>query len=499
VSNVSDISVPRLTRRTVPAALLSPAPTAPGGIVHLGLGNFHRAHQAVYTARALALEPGPWRIRAFSHRSRHVVDSMREQDNLYSVLEISPEGANSSVPDVHAQVDVAADNPHLAIDAIAAPTTRIVTLTITEAGYHSSHITEDLDLIRDAVQQDLARTRPPRTAIGQIAEGLTQRFLHDEGPLTVVSCDNMRSNGDLVKRLVRTFVSTGSPPVPADELLSWMDGQVAFPCSMVDRIVPATTASHQHQAAQLLGAQDLVPVPAEPFSMWVMQERFAAGRPAWDRAGVIFSDDVVGYELMKLRLLNGCHSLIAYLGVLADAPTIPDAIRLPHVEEASRTLMRQEMLPTVRVPDGVDIESHMENLFVRWSNTALGHSTAQVASDGSQKLPQRLGEAALAHRANGVMPHAICLTVAAFLACLAPRTGNPSHLANDIKDPLRPRVTALAAEASTPLELVNLVLDRTGLLSRELVEDVAFRERIGTLLAVLQDRGTEAAVAEATR
>ena len=486
----------RLTRGTLPVNYRSVDPGSPAGIVHLGLGNFHRAHQAVYTARALKIEPGPWGIHAFGNRSRSVVDAMREQEQLYAVLEISPRGRGVSVPGVHTRTDVAGSNPSAVIDAIAASSTRIVTLTVTEHGYTYSPATQDLDLSAESIQRDLARTESPLTTVGQIATGLARRFTSGGDPVTVLSCDNLGNNGTLLRRLVTTFATNGSTPSPM-EFMDWLTEHVSFPSTMVDRIVPATSDAHRATTEELLGVHDAVPVPAEPFSMWVLQDHFVAGRPSWDRAGAIFTDDVEAYELLKLRLLNGTHSLIAYLGVLAGARTIPEAIGVPYIEAAARKLMRDEYLPTVRVPDVVDAEAYMEDLFNRFSNTELGHRTTQVASDGSQKLPQRVTQPALSHCERGDVPQLICLTVAVYLACVAPSSGQPSSLAQEIDDPLRTTLEQHAAAATNPRARVDSAFDGISLLPQRLTEISAFRQRVVELLEIVELRGVEAAVGEA--
>ena len=492
-------SLSRLSRSTLSTApTTAGCPDGPAGIVHLGLGNFHRAHQAVYTARALEVESGPWGIHAFGNRSRSVVDAMRQQDLLYAVVEISPRGRRASVPGVHTRVDVAATSPFAVVDAIAAPSTKIVTLTVTEHGYTYSPATQDLDLDAASVRHDLTRIDAPLTTIGQITTGLTQRFANGGDPVTVVSCDNLGNNGALLRRLVTTFAING-PAASSSDFMQWLTDHVAFPSTMVDRIVPATSAAHRAAAAELLGVYDAVPVPAEPFSMWVMQDRFAAGRPRWDDAGAIFTEDVEAYELLKLRLLNGTHSLIAYLGVLAGASTIPEAVGVPYIEAAARKLMRDEYLPTVRVPDGVDVDAYIEDLFSRFSNTELGHRTTQVGSDGSQKLPQRATQPAVTHCEQGIVPHLICLTVAAFFACVAPTNGVANSLTREVNDPMRPTLEQHAAAVAGPRALVDSVFDRTSLLPQRLTEIGMFRQRVVELLEIIEQRGVEAAVDEAMR
>ena len=486
----------RLSRSTLPAWRRTTQPAGPPGIVHLGLGSFHRAHQAVYTAEALVHEPGPWGIHAFASRSRSVVDAMRDQDLLDAVVEISPRGRGVSVPGAHTGVDVAATDPAAVVAAIAAPGTKVVTLTVTEHGYTYSPAARDLDLSDDNVRRDLTPGEVPRTVVGQVTAGLAERFAVGGDPVSIVSCDNLSHNGALLRQLVTTFARNGGSAC-SSEFLEWLEGHVTFPSTMVDRIVPATTDVHRSLALEELGLHDAVPVPTEPFSMWVLQDEFAAGRPAWERAGAIFTDDVESYELLKLRLLNGTHSLIAYLGLLAGVPTIPEAIAVPYIEAAARKVIRDEYLPTIRVPASVDVEAYIEDLFIRFSNTELGHRTAQVASDGSQKLPQRVVGPTVSLSAGGHVPHLICLTVAAFFACLAPIHSSVTPLTRAVSDPMRRCLQEHAAAAGDAGDLVSSVFDRTGLFPGELTSIMAFRRRVVELLEIIEARGVEPAVREA--
>jgi len=265
---------------------------------------------------------------------------------------------------------------------------------------------------------------------------------------------------------------------------------------MVDRIVPATTDVYRDAVAAQLGVRDAVPVPAEPFSMWVIEDSFAAGRPAWERGGALFTVDVGPYELLKLRLLNGTHSLIAYLGALDGRDTIPEAIALPAIHRAAMRVLREEYLPTVPVPAEVDVEEYIAQLFTRFANSALRHRTRQVGSDGSVKLAQRVPEPALAHLAAGRMPHLLALTVAAYLCCIAPPPGfDPGPHAAAMTDPAREHLAPLATRP-TP-EFVRAAL-ATGLLGEALAAYDAFAARVTDLRTVLLRHGVPAALQEAT-
>lgn len=487
--------------RSAPVAGLLVAPEAPGGtgIVHLGLGNFHRAHQAVYTAVAQRAEPGDWGILGVANRSRRVVDALRAQDHLYSVLEIAPEGSAVSVPGVHAGTLVAAEDPAAVVAALAAPATRVVTLTVTEHGYRIAPRTGRLDLDADDVAHDLSArgARAPVTTVGQVARALERRALGHGAPVTVLSCDNLQSNGTTTRALVLDFLAAAGAE---HDVLDWVSASVTFPNSMVDRIVPATTGRYADDVRRATGLLDAAPVPAEPFSMWVLEDRFAAGRPAWQHGGAVFSDEVEAYELVKLRLLNGTHSLIAYLGALDGRATIPESRAQEPVERAARAAITDEYLPSIALPRGFDADAYVEQLFGRWSNSALGHRTSQVGSDGSVKLPQRVPAPAVRMLAAGRMPHHLALTVAAWLCCVAPPDGfDPGPHAAAMTDPARDRLAELARIAPGTEAFVSAVLVRERMLGDELAAHPEFAARVAELLRILATDGPSTATREVER
>jgi fructuronate reductase len=475
------------------ADLFSPATPRSAGILHLGLGNFHRAHQAVYTAAAIRAGGDDWGIVGVASRSRSVVDAMRAQGLQYTVAEISPSGTSLSVPGSHTDVFVAADEPGRVVTHLADPAIRVVTLTVTENGYSYSPSTGHLDLADPRVAADL-RGGHPSTAIGQLARGLQRRAAGGAQPVTILSCDNLSENGAHTERLVREFLGQ-LPGVEGDEALAFLDASVAFPSSMVDRIVPATTDELRAAVAAQLGGPDASPVPAEPFTMWAIEDTFAAGRPAWEEGGAVFTDEVGRYEQMKVRLLNGTHSLIAYLGALRGAATIPEAIALPEIARAARGVLEREFEPSVQVPTGVDIRAYEEQLFERWGNTALGHRTAQVGTDGSVKLRQRIPEPVLLSLSNGRMPHLIALAVAGYLSCIAPLPGfEPGAHARAMTDPARERLAEVAASAASGTELAQRAFAELHLFGQELAEAPAFIARVGELVDTLARHGVDAAL-----
>ncbi len=486
----------RLSRQTTPpGSLLGASAGAAAGIVHLGLGNFHRAHAGVYTALALAAVPGDWGIYGFANRSRDVVAAMTAQDNRYSVLEFSDTGRSAGVVDVHRGLGVLAEEPEAFISAVASPEHRILSLTVSEVGYCRSPRNGTLDVDLPDVRADLANPAHPRSTIGLIARGLAVRAAHG-APITVLSCDNLQSNGNSTRAVLNEFLQASAA---TDDVLNFVAHHVAFPNSMVDRIVPATTAATIADVGELIGVDDRCPVPAEDFTMWVLEDHFAAGRPAWDRVGAVMSDEVEAYELVKLRLLNGSHSLIAYLGILDGQATIADAWAQDFVRDAVRTCIAGEYLPTIALPHGFDVDDYLESLSHRWANAALGHRTSQVGTDGSVKLLQRVPEPALIALSGGRVPHLLALTIAGWIATVAPPSGfDPGPYAAEVREPARDQLARATAGTSGVRDHVLAVL-RSGLLPDDLVAHAAFEERVVELVATIVHSGIRSAAREAAQ
>ncbi|GGI01278.1 mannitol dehydrogenase family protein [Arthrobacter liuii] len=488
-------STPALSKTTPGILRRSAAPAA--GIVHLGLGNFHRAHQAIYTDAAVTANGGDWGIIGVASRSTAIPDAMHAQDMLYTVVEISPKGSRFSVPRVHTDAFTAAANPGRVVKAIGDGGTRIVSLTVTENGYNYTPATGSLNMQDPAIQHDLVKPGSPQTPIGQIVRGLQHRARTHGEPVTILSCDNLADNGHHTQRLVREFASL-LPAGEAAETLAFIDANTSFPSSMVDRIVPATTDHYRGLVASQRGYRDRIPVPAEPFTMWIVEDNFIAGRPTWEAGGAVFSDEVAGYEQLKVRLLNGTHSLIAYLGALTGAATIPDAVANPDIELAARTVLRNEYLPSVSVPSSVDVDAYEEQLFSRWRNTSLGHRTSQVGSDGSVKLRQRIPLPALKMLDEGRTPQLLALTTAAYLACIAPLPGfDPGPQAHAMEDPARGLLADLAGGSRSGADLAGKVLDDYHLLGEALAERGEFIARTGEFIDIIHSAGPVAAIAAA--
>ncbi|WP_426505162.1 mannitol dehydrogenase family protein [Dactylosporangium sp. McL0621] len=400
----------RLSRATASGAL---TPTGTG-IVHLGLGAFHRAHQAVFTEDAIVKGGGDWGIAAVAPRSRAVLDPLLEQDLLYSVLTVDGERVSPRVLGVHTQGLHAASQPEAVERLLADPAVRVVTLTVTEKAYRA-----DAPVMR------------------LLLSGLRARAA-TQAPIALVSCDNLPSNGRRLRELVTAELGTAD--------------FVSFPSTMVDRIVPASTDATYATARNVLGLEDRATVAAEPFSQWVIEDDFPGGRPAWDLAGAILTDDVAPWEGLKLRMLLGAHSALAYLGALAGAPTIDRALELPGMRAAMERFIRTDIAPTLSPPEGLSLQRYGESVLERFANPALRHRTLQVAMDGSQKLPQRLLGTIADRRAAGSVPVYATLVLAAWMRFVrgAADDGTPLPLDDPLADRLRATPSLLELDAVFP-------------------------------------------------
>ncbi|WP_111766997.1 mannitol dehydrogenase family protein [Nakamurella deserti] len=357
-------------------------------VLHIGLGAFQRAHQAVYTEAATAAAGVGWGIAGVAPGSAATVEGLRAQDNLYSVTDLAPDGASTRV--VAAFTEALRLQPDA--DRVRALFTSddltTVTLTITEKGYHRRGDTGGLDLTSAAIAEDLARTaddRSAHTVVGALAAGLVARYRAGGAPIDIVSCDNMTANGAATARAVREFL-TASSFADRDAVLAWSQTSVGFPNTVVDRIVPTTTDDDRTAVAAALGVTDRIPVVGEPYRQWVLEDSFAAPRPAWELAGAGFVDDVAPYQLMKLRMLNGSHSAMAYLGLAAGCRTVADVLSTSWGEKLVRGLAA-EVAPTL--PGALDVPAYTDALVARFSNPSMRDQLRRIGCDGSLKVGER--------------------------------------------------------------------------------------------------------------
>ena len=418
------------TQDRLPAMVARPGYDRHGqavGIVHFGIGAFHRAHQAWYTDLAMAGGDRDWAIAGVSLRSPDVAAQLNPQDGLYTVTERAADGDHTRLVGAVQLVLVAAQQREAVISTLAAPSTRIVSFTVTEKGY--------------------CRAADGGLDFGLAGEGSFYAYLaaalrrrHDAGlpGLTLLSCDNLADNGRQLEALMGQYIERHDPA-----LLGWLGRACAFPSTMVDRIVPATTAADRAALAARIGLEDDGAVMTEPFSQWVIEDRFAGPRPRWEAVGAELVSDVRPYETAKLRLLNGAHSLLAYCGLQRGHEFVHQAVGDPVLRALAVQLMREEAAPTIAPAPGQDLAGYGDSLIERFANPALNHRLIQIAMDGSQKLPQRWLETLAARRAQGHQCPALLAGVAAWIRHLRGANG-------PVDDP-RAAALAVAANQSDPL------------------------------------------------
>lgn len=432
------------TLHSLPAGIQRPryeVADQPLGIVHLGIGAFHRAHQAVYVDDCLAAGERGWAILGASLRSPRTRDALGAQDGLYTLIIRSDEEQNARVIGSVRRVLYVPQELDTLLEAMCAPAIRIVTLTVTEKGYCHDPATGELADSHPDIRHDLSTPHLPRSAPGILVEAIRRRRSAKVAPFTVLCCDNLPQNGRTVRRIVTRLAELIDP-----DLARYVAGEVAFPSTMVDRIVPATT---DRDCAELesLGVRDAWPISAEPFSQWVIENHFASGRPRFEDSGAELVADVAPYEEMKLRLLNGAHSSLAYLGYLAGHETIDSAVADPVFARFIRRLMDEEVTPTLKVPSGFDVTAYKERLLSRFANKALQHRTWQIAMDGSQKLPQRLLNTVRERLRAGAPIERLALAVAGWMRYVAgvDEDGRPI----DVRDPMADRFARIVRDQGT--------------------------------------------------
>ncbi|WP_313436260.1 fructuronate reductase [Atlantibacter hermannii] len=460
-------------------------------IVHLGCGAFHRAHQALYTHHLLEQSDSDWgicEVNLMPGNDQTLIENLKKQNLLYTVAE---KGAQSTELKIIGSMKEAL---HPVIDgcagilaAMAREQTAIVSLTVTEKGYCTEAASGKLDLNNPLIQHDLAYPNEPKSAIGYIVEALRLRREQGLNAFTVMSCDNVRENGHVARAAVLGLAQARDPALAA-----WIETHVTFPCTMVDRIVPAATAETLDDIASQLGVYDPCAIACEPFRQWVIEDNFVNGRPDWDRVGAQFVEDVVPFEMMKLRMLNGSHSFLAYLGYLGGYDTIADTMTNPDYRAAALALMLREQAPTLSMPEGTDLDAYAHLLIERFSNPSLRHRTWQIAMDGSQKLPQRMLDPVRRHLAEGHDWSHLALGVAGWMRYVA---GVDEHgNAIEVVDPLVAEYQAVNAQASAQ-DRVTALLRLNAIFGHDLPANPAFVSAVVKALEELNAHGARAAVA----
>lgn len=455
------------------------------GIVHLGLGAFARAHLAAFTQPLLAADPS-WGILGVSLRSPATRDALAPQDFLYTCAARDGSGISLAIMSVLTGMLVAPESPAAVVAAMADPAVRIVSISVSERGYHRRAADGALDEEDPLIRADLRQPNAPRSVPGLIAAALRRRRANGAPPFTVLCCDNLPDNGNATRALVGRFARLSDPA-----LADFIENEAVFPNTMVDQIVPATTDADRAEIDAALGVHDAWPVVCEPFRQWVIEDRFPLGRPAWEQAGAELVTDVHPYEAMKLRMLNGSHSAIAYLGQLAGWRTVADAIADPTLAAFISGLML-EAATTLQMPPQVDLAAYRGALMARFANPALQHQTAQIARDGSQKLPMRLFATAAARAACGLASPHVALAVAAWLRFLQGRADDGTPLT--IEDPKKDALLAAARRAATSRALCDAIFAFDDVVPPPVAGASGFRDEVTAAFADLAALGVRGAL-----
>lgn len=465
-------------------------------IIHLGCGVFHRAHQALFTHHLLECSNSNWGICEVSlmpGNSATLIEQLKNQELLYTVAEKGAEGTTLKIIGaIKEALHPELDGCKAILAAMVRPETAIVSLTITEKGYCTEAASGALDLHNPMIRHDLTFPQQPKSAIGYIVEALDQRHQKGLVPFTVMSCDNLRENGKVARAAVIALAQTRST-----ELANWITINVPFPCTMVDRIVPAVTEETLNEIAAQLGVYDPCAIACEPFRQWVIEDDFVNGRPEWDLVGAQLVNDVTPFEIMKLRMLNGSHSFLAYLGYLGGYNTIADTMTNPAYRKAALSLMLDEQAPTLVMPKGISdrlgyLQDYAHQLIERFSNPSLKHRTCQIAMDGSQKLPQRLLDPARYHLAHQNNYRHIALGIAGWMRYVSgvDEKGEPI----DVVDPLAQQFKTIYADDTTAEKRVQALLSIHTIFGDDLPQNSNFVRSVNHAYRQLVNQGARAVV-----
>ncbi len=456
----------RATLASVPATIEAPRSRGPiaTGIVHFGASAFHRAHQADYIDRLLDHDPR-WGIAAVSLRSRGTIDALAAQDGLYT---LAIRDAESSMRLIGAHTRFLGPEDADATRAmLAAPDTRLVTMTVTEKGYCLA-TDGSLDFAHPDIIHDLAVPSVPASVIGWIVAGLAARRDAGVPPFVVMPCDNLASNGAKIRAAIIGFARRIDPA-----LAGWAEDTLRVPATMVDSITPAADDALYADVAAALGVEDRAAVQRERFAQWVIEDVGDIG-PDLASVGATITSDVGGYERAKLRILNGAHSTLAYSGLLRGHATVAEAMRDAELAEFVDAMIRQDIIPTLPPVAGLDLHAYADDVLRRFVNPGIVHRLDQIAQDGSQKLPYRLGDTLIANRRAGRMPHHIVRAIGGWVAFLMRRAreGMP------IIDPLGARLLTIASHID-PSDVASQLMGQGIGIPLELAGDSEFVEQLG--------------------
>ncbi|MCX8648940.1 fructuronate reductase [Gilliamella sp. B2776] len=458
-------------------------------IVHLGFGAFHRAHQAVFTDILAAEHNSDWGYCEVNLMGgeKQIAD-LKEQNYLFSVCEMFYDNWSTRVVGVVKEaLHVDVDGIVKILDVMTHPQIAIISLTVTEKGYCYLPATASIDINNVLIKHDIDNPTNPKSAPGVIVEALRIRKEKGLKPFTVMSCDNMPENGHVTRNVILALAK-----IRDANLTQWIEKNVSFPSTMVDRIVPAVTLDTMAKIQkQLGGIEDLVGIAGEPFIQWVIEDNFVAGRPEWEKSGAELVNDVFPYEEMKLRMLNGSHSFLAYLGYLAGYLHIDECMQDPYYVKAARHLILQEQATTLRVKD-IDLLAYANSLLDRYRNTGLKHRTWQIAMDGTLKLPQRMLDSVRFHLANNTPFHCLALGIAAWMRYVSGVDDNGKVI--EVSDPAAEQLKALVSNSPDNQERIKALLSLTHVFGKDLSSNQYFIDQVTNAYLSLRDKGAKQTV-----
>lgn len=459
-------------------------------IIHLGFGAFHRAHQGLFTDEIARKSNSDWGICEVNlFGGEDLITSLREQNHLYSVAE---KGADTTeiklIGSVTESLHPNLDGIQTIIEKMAEPQVAIVSMTITEKGYCADPATGLLDKNNGLVIADLENPTQPKSALGYIVQALKLRRERNIPAFTVMSCDNVQENGHVAKAAILEFAK-----LLDSELGAWIEQNVTFPCTMVDRIVPAATPETLSEITTLLGVEDPCGIACEPFRQWVIEDNFVAGRPEWDIAGAEFVNDVVPYEEMKLRMLNGSHSFLAYLGYLGGYAHISDTMTDQGYRKAAFDMMMQAQAPSLIMPEGTDLEAYAKLLINRFTNPSLKHQTWQIAMDGSQKIPQRMGGSLRFHLQQGSDFKWLAVGIAGWMRFVSGIDEQGNDI--DVRDPMAVMLRGVCDSHGLNASIVPALLSVEAVFAPEIGQNPQVIKAVTMAYQSLIDNGAKATVA----
>jgi len=478
---------------------LAPAVRTPGydraavaqSIIHIGVGGFYRAHQAVYLDDLLH-QPGNagWGycgVGLLPH-DRGMRDALLPQDCLYTVVERSAAGDQARVIGSLLNYLYAPDDPEAVLEKMASPACRIVALTITESGYYVNEGTGEFNADHPDIVHDLQNPHRPRCSFGYLLEAVDRRRQRGLGPFTIMSCDNLQHNGAVARKMLLAFAERREP-----ELGRWLAEHGAFPNSMVDRITPATTDAHRALVRERFGIQDAWPVVTEPFMQWVIEDRFPTGRPAWERVGAQMTGDVLPYEKMKMRLLNASHQAMCYIGMLLGYSFAHEAMDDPQIRKLVQTMMDVEVTPLLSPLPGVSLEDYKHTLIERFSNPTICDQLHRIGTEGSARIPKFVLPSILEELSRNGPVKLLSFTVAAWFRYLAGGNDDQGRPLPTVIDPLTEQLQERARRGGRE---PDAVLSLAEIFGETLPQSPAFVDEVRRALHGFYDQGARATLSD---